>query len=117
MPVGLGGVLDAECDRADRRAVQAREALGERIGFGVDDEVDAALAVQRDVFVAVTRDGRETHLLEQFAERLGVRCGVFDEFKAVGAQGIFKKWCCHTTPVMGQVVEFPWWQIVTFVTI
>lgn len=40
--VRLRGILHAERDRADRRAVQAREALRERIGFGVDDEVDVA---------------------------------------------------------------------------
>jgi len=87
--VCLRRVLNTERDGADRRAVQTREALCERIGFGVDDEVDLALAIQRHVFVTMLRDSREAHLLEQFAERDGIRRGVFDELEAVGADGIF----------------------------
>ncbi|CAM2148565.1 hypothetical protein PT2222_200015 [Paraburkholderia tropica] len=87
--VGLGGVLHTKRDCADRRAVQAREALRERIGLAVDDEVDLALAIKRHVLVAVTRDGGEAHALEQLAERFGIGSGVFDELEAVGADGIF----------------------------
>ena len=54
--VGACGVVHAKRDRADARAVQPREALRERVRLGVDDEVDLALAVQRDVLVAMARD-------------------------------------------------------------
>jgi hypothetical protein len=51
--------------------VLAREALRERIRLGVDDEVDLALAVQRDLLVAVRGDRREAHRLEQLASATG----------------------------------------------
>ena len=33
--------------------MQTRKALGKRIGLGIDDEIDVALTVEGDVFVAV----------------------------------------------------------------
>src|SRR3990167_8972565 len=65
------GVLHAEGDGADAGAVQAGKTLGEAIGFGVDDEIDLALAVQRDGLVAVLRDRLEAHAFEQGAHRDG----------------------------------------------
>ena len=44
--------------------------------------------MQRDVLGTVTGDRGETHLLEQVAELLRVRGGVFDELEAVRAHGI-----------------------------
>ena len=81
-------VLHAEGDGADARAVQAREALRKRVGLGIDDEVDLALAVQHHVLVAVPRDRLEAHALEQGAHRRGVGRGVFDELEAVGAHRV-----------------------------
>ena len=98
--VRLRGILHAERDRADRRAVQAREALRERIGFGVDDEVDVA-AVHRHVLVAVARDRGETHPFEQLSERFRVRCRVFDEFEAVGADGLSQFGICMACLLWG----------------
>jgi hypothetical protein len=68
--------------------VQARKALGEAVGFGVDDEVDLALPVQQHVLVAVAGDGHEAHALEQRAHRGRVRRGVLDELEAVGAHRV-----------------------------
>jgi hypothetical protein len=86
--VGLLGVLHAEGDGADARAVLAREALRERIGLRIQDEVDRALAVQQHVLVAVLGHGREAHALEHLAHGDRIRCRVFDEFEAVGAHGV-----------------------------
>jgi hypothetical protein len=81
-------VLHAKRDRADARAVHARERLRKRIRFGVDDEVDAALPVQQHVLGAMLGDCREAHPLELPSERGGVRRRVFDEFEAVGPERV-----------------------------
>ena len=82
------GVLHPKGNGAHAGAVLARKALRERIGLGVDDEVDAALAVQGDVFVAVPGNRLEAHAFEHRAHRGRVGCGVFDEFEAVSAHGV-----------------------------
>ena len=87
---GGGGILHAEGHRARRRAVLAREALAEAVRLGVDDEVDVALPVQRDVLAAMPRRDREAEPLEQRAQQLRIRRGVFDELEPVGADGIFR---------------------------
>ena len=86
--VGGFGVLHAERDGAHAGAVQAGKALRKAVGLGVDDEVDFALAVQRDVFVAVFGDGLKAHALEQLAHGGRIGGGVFDELEAVGAHGV-----------------------------
>jgi len=85
---GEGGVADAKGHRAGRRSVGARELLPEARRLGVDDEVDVALAVQRDVLGAVAGDGREAHAIEQAPQQLRVRRRVFDELEAVGAHRV-----------------------------
>ena len=85
---GRGRVLDAERHGARRRTVLLREALAEAARLGVDDEVDVALPVQRDVLAAMPRDHREAQPLEQRAQQLRIGRGVFDELEAVGAHGI-----------------------------
>ena len=59
----------------------SRETLRERIRLGVDDEIDIALAPERDVFRAVLGDRLETHGAEQLAQLFRLRMGVFDEFE------------------------------------
>ncbi len=68
-----------------------REALAETARLGVDDEVDVALLVQRDVLAAVTRRDRKAHALEQRTQQLGVGRGVLDELEAVGTHRIFEE--------------------------
>jgi hypothetical protein len=80
--------LHTESDGADAGAVQAGKALGKAVGLGIDDEVDAALAVQRDRLVAVLRDGFEAHAFEQRAHGRRVRRGVFNELESVGAHRV-----------------------------
>ena len=87
-PVGRRGVAHAKRHGAGRGAVGAREPLREGFGLGVDDEVDLALAVQRDVLGAVLRDRGETEPLEQRAQQLRVGRGVFDELESVRAHGV-----------------------------
>src|SRR5262249_5715439 len=86
--VGAARILYPEGDGADAGTVDARKALGEAFGLGVDDEVDAALLVEQHVLGAVARGSDEAHLLEQGAKRLGVPGGVFDELEAVGAHRV-----------------------------
>src|SRR5690606_1004499 len=62
--VGAGGILHAKANRTDRRAMQPREALRERIRLGVDQEVHAALAIQRHVFMAMPGYRLEAQRLE-----------------------------------------------------
>ena len=68
----------------------ARELLGEAARLGVDDEVDVALAVERDVLALVLGDRGKAHLAEQGAQQLGIGRGIFDEFEPVGAHRVFK---------------------------
>ena len=88
--VRRGGILHAESHRAGRRAVLAREALAEAVRLGVDDEVDVALPVQRDVLAAMPRRHRKAQPLEQRAQQLRIGRGVLDELEPVGADGIFQ---------------------------
>ena len=86
--VGGFGVLHAKGDGTDAGAVLARKTLGKGVGLGVDDEVDAALAVQRHVLVAVFGNRLEAHAFEQGAHGGGIRRGVFNELEAVRAHGV-----------------------------
>ncbi len=65
-----------------------REALAEGSRLRVDDEIDVALRMQRDVLAAVTRDHGKPEPLEQVAQQLGIGRGVFDELEAVRPHGI-----------------------------
>ena len=85
-----GGVVHAKRHGAHRGPVRLRELLAEGIRLGVDDEVDVALRMQRDVLAAVAGDHGEPQALEQAAQQLGIGSRVFDELEAVGAHGI-----CH----------------------
>ena len=44
--------------------------------------------MQRDILGAMPRDSGQTHPLEQAPQGGRVRCGIFDEFKAVRAHRI-----------------------------
>src|SRR6218665_3725420 len=87
-PVSGLGIVHAQRDGADTGAVLARKALGKAVGLGVDDEVDLALAVQRDGLVAMARDGPETQADKHPAHGLRAGGGEFDEFETVGAHGV-----------------------------
>ena len=86
-----GGIAHAKRHGAGGRAVRPGERLGEGLGFGVDDEVDLALAVQRHVLRAMARDHRKAEPLEQRAQQLRIRRGVLDELEAIGTHGVVRR--------------------------
>ena len=86
--VGLVRVLDPEGQAAGRGAVLAREVPGKALRLAVDDEVDVALAVERDVLGAVARDFGESQLLEDRLEHAGLRRCELDELEAHQAHRI-----------------------------
>jgi hypothetical protein len=98
--VGGGGILHADRDGADGRAVMAGEALGKGVLLGVDDEVDAALAIQGHVLMAVAGDRGKTHFLEQRTQRFWVRRGVFDKLKTIGTHRVVPRRKLHASLLM-----------------
>ena len=62
----------------------AGELLTKAGGFGVDDEVDVTLTMQRDVLAAVFGDGRKAHAVKQASQQLGVGRRVFDKLETIG---------------------------------
>src|SRR5204862_7395067 len=59
-------------------------------GLGVDDEIDIALPMQRDILALVPGDCGEAHLCEQAAQLFRVRGCIFDELEAVGTHRILE---------------------------
>src|SRR5579862_6098330 len=86
--VCLCRIPDAESHGAGGGTVFAGEAGAVAVGFGVDDKIDAALAVEGDALGAVPRHRTEIHPLEQRVQFARIGRGVFDEFESVGAQRI-----------------------------
>ena len=93
--VHKGRVVDADGDGAHGRAVMAGKTLRERILFGIDDEIDVALAVQGHILVAVARDGREAHVLEQLAQCFWVWCCILDELETIGTHRVIPRLKLH----------------------
>ena len=58
--IGRRRVLDPERDRADRGPMQPGKRLGKALGLGIDDEIDPALAVERDVLSSGAAPPRQT---------------------------------------------------------
>src|SRR4051794_7733454 len=96
--VRMCGVLHAQRDRADRRAVCARELLRKAVGFGVDQEIDLTLPIQRDLLAAMARDAHEAETFEQRAELGGIGRGVLDELEAIRPHRVFER---HVASVAG----------------
>jgi hypothetical protein len=65
------GILHAEGQAASRRAMFGGKVRRDAARLVVDDEVDVALAIERDVFAAMARYQREAELLEQWLEHAG----------------------------------------------
>src|SRR5690606_511036 len=72
----------------DRRAMPPREALRERIRLGVAQEVHAALAIQRHVFMAMPGYRLEAQRPEYLAQRGRVRRRVLDDFEPGGSHRV-----------------------------
>ncbi len=88
-------VLHPEGHRAGGRPVLTREALRERIGLGVDDEVDVALSMQGHVLGSMARHYRKPEALEQRPQQLRLRRRVFDELEPIRSHGILEKIGVH----------------------
>src|SRR6266581_7469927 len=59
-PIRERRIFHAKSHGADRRPVHPREALRKTVGFGIDDEVDAALPVEQHILRAMLRDRSKT---------------------------------------------------------
>ena len=57
-------------------------------GFLVDEVVDIALAIERDLLAPVPRHRRIAHQSEQRVQRLPIGMRIFDELEPVGAHRI-----------------------------
>jgi hypothetical protein len=68
--------------------VRGDKAKAVGAGLLVDQIIDIALAIDRDLFGAVAGDRHVTHQLEQRVQRFRIGVRVFDEFEAVGAHRI-----------------------------
>ncbi len=80
----------------------AREALTEAVRLGVDDEIDIALPMQRDILAAVSGGGGKAQPLEQSTQQHGIFGGVFDELEPVGAERVetLLGGAAHTHPLL-----------------
>ncbi|MCY1514163.1 hypothetical protein D9M68_486920 [compost metagenome] len=86
---GAGAVLDPQRRGAERRAVGLEIAMGEGIGFGIEDDIDVALAQQAHVLGAVLAGAGEAQALQPAGElgALGLVHGEFEELDPVVAAG------------------------------
>ena len=53
------------------------------VGFGVENEIDAALAVEGNVFGTMPRHGFEADLVKNGFEQFRLGCGKLDEFESI----------------------------------
>ena len=86
--IGRPGVDHPERHRRRARAVGGDKVKTMGAGFFVDEVVDVALAVDRDLPGAVTRDRGIAHQLEQRVQRPRVGMRVFDELETIGTHRI-----------------------------
>ena len=80
-------------DHAKRHRRRARPVRGDKVetvgaGLLVDEIVDVALAIDRDLLGLVARDRHVAHQLEQRVQFFRLRMRVFDELEAIGAHRI-----------------------------
>ena len=64
---------------------------GHAARLAVDDEVDAALAVQHHVFAAVLGHQGEAHFFKHGLQQTGGGRGEFDKLEPAQAHGVFKQ--------------------------
>ena len=68
--------------------MRAGEGGRMRRRFGIQEIVDIALTIERDVLAVMPGDRLEAHLAKQSVKNLRLRMGELDEFEAVGAGGV-----------------------------
>ena len=81
-------VRDPEGHGAGAGAVGGGEPGTMAARLGIDHEIGVALAVQRHLLGTMAAHGGKAHALEQTVQFCNVGGGIFDEFKAVGADGV-----------------------------
>jgi len=105
------GIFDAKGHGTGAGPMLARELLRQAIRFGIDDEIDIALPVQRNRLRTVASNAAETHGFEQTAEVCRIRGRVLHELEPVGTQrvlpqglplrslccGQLRFGCCHVS--------------------
>ena len=86
----IGQLRIDHAKRHRRRAgpVRGDEAMAMGTGLLVDEIIDVALAIDRDLPGLVARNRRIAHQLEQRVQFLRLRVRVFDELETVGAHRI-----------------------------
>ena len=86
--VRLPGVDHAKRHRRRAGAVRGDEVVAVGAGRFIDEVVDVALAVDRDLLGAMAGDRHIAHQLEQRVQFFRIRVRVFDELKAIGTHRI-----------------------------
>ncbi len=86
--IGLLRIDHAKGHRRRTRPVRGDEIEAMGAGRFVDEIIDVALAIDRDLLGLVARDLRITHQPEQRVQLFGLRMRVFDKLEAVGAHRI-----------------------------
>ena len=86
--VGLLCVNDTKRHRGCTGAVRGDEVEAVGAGLLIDEIIDVALAVDRDLPGLVTGDRRIAHQVEQRVQLFWFRMGVFDELETIGAHRI-----------------------------
>jgi len=89
--VGGVRVLDPERQAARGRAVLGGEIGRQAVRLAIDDEVDRALAKERDVLRAVARDLGEAEQREHALERARRRRGELDELESHQAHRVVEE--------------------------
>ena len=65
--------------------------------LSIDDEIDFALPIQRDIFGAVFGDSLESQLNKKLAQELWIGCGVFDKLESVSPHRVVPQGRRRTT--------------------
>jgi len=86
--IAVVSILDAKRHTADGGAVFLYEVVCMTLRLIVQNEVNPALAIQRDVLRAMPRHSLETKHVENGFELIGSCRGEFDEFKSIEAHRI-----------------------------
>src|SRR5450830_459878 len=85
--IDLRRITHPKCHGVDGRAMNGGKRGGVAVWFGVEDEIDAALAIQRDIFGAVAGDRGKAHRFQYGGQRQWIKRGEFDEVEAIGTHG------------------------------
>ena len=86
--IGQLRIDHAKRHRRRARPMRGDEAMAVGAGFFVDEIIDVALAIDRDLLALVAGDRRIAHQLEQGVQFFRLRVGILDELKAVRAHRI-----------------------------